>query len=127
MQVTFMTRLKVALIEELKKRGFEIGHTDVTGNKIEIAFRTVISDYAVTITDSETYLKLTGKVRKKIWQITGSRADLLKEEYKISGDENIRLMKRLDVTFSMKNIDKDATDALARDIIGSIVNLKIID
>lgn len=127
MQVTFMTRLITAMMEELKKRGFEIGHTDVSEDKIKVTFRTVDSDYAVTITDNGTYLNLTGKVRKKIWQITGSRTESLVKEYKVSDDEDIRLMKRLDVSFSMKNIDKNATKAIAKDIIGVIINSKIID
>jgi len=122
MQVTFMTRLIMAMKEVLQSKNFKIRHTDVTENEIKVTFQTDSSDYAVTITDNGTYLKLTGKVRKKIWQITGSRMEPLIKEYKVSDDEDIRLMKRLDVTFSMKNIDKNATKAIAKDIIGVVVN-----
>ncbi len=117
----------MAMIEVLQSKNFKIGHTDVSEDEIKVTFRTVDSDYAVTITDNGTYLNLTGKVRKKIWQITGSRTESLVKEYKVSDDEDIRLMKRLDVSFSMKNIDKNATKAIAKDIIGVIINSKIID
>ena len=138
MQVTFMTRLKVALIEELKKKGFEIGHTDVTEDEIKnLTFQNDDSDYNIAIftenKEQKEYLTVTGKVKKEYRRVAVTKEiEPLTRELKYGeritiertedGDLLFKLTKCLDSKFSMEGIDKDATKAIALDIIGSITN-----
>lgn len=138
MQVTFMVKLMVSLINELKAKGFEIDCTSVTEDEIEVlTFRNDKSEYNIAIsTENEKqgeYLKLTGKVREK-WRVTGEFqiepflkklrcGDRMDIECIEDGDHyTVKLTKCLDLKFSMGNVDKNATRGIALDIIGSIIN-----
>ena len=139
MQATFMVKLMVSLIDELKSKGFEICNTDVTEDKIEVlTFQNDDSDYNISIfTENEEqreYLKVAGKVKKEYRRVAvtkeiepltrelkyGERITIERTEY--AGDLLFKLTKCLDLKFSMEGIDKDATKAIALDIIGSITN-----
>ena len=127
----------VSLINELKAKGFEIDCTSVTEDQIEVlTFRNDKSEYNIAIsTENEKqgeYLKLTGKVREK-WRVTGEFqiepflkklrcGDRMDIECTEDGDLLVKLIKCLDSKFSMEGIDKDATRAIALDIIGVIIN-----
>ena len=137
MQVTFMVKLMVSLIDELKSKGFEIGKTSVTEDEIEVLiFQNDKSEYNIAISIENDklgeYLKLTGNVRGK-WRTTEeSQIEPLLKELKCGdriivdrtedGDLLVKLTKCLDSKFSMEGIDKDATRAIALDIIGVVVN-----
>jgi len=137
MQVTFMVKLIVSLINELKAKGFEIDRTSVTEDEIEVlTFRNDKSEYTISIFTGihkrEECLKLTGKVREK-WRVTGEfQIEPLTKELKYGdrmdiectedGDLLVKLTKCLDSKFSMEGIDKNATRAIALDIIGVVVN-----
>ena len=74
MQITFMIRLMVSLINELKSKGFEICRTDVTEKRIEVlSFQNEKSEYNVAISIENgkqgEYLKLTGSVKEN-WLAT---------------------------------------------------------
>ena len=138
MQVTFMVKLMVSLVNELESKGFEIDHTGVTEDKIEVlTFRNDNSEYSITIfTENEKYgeyLKITGKVKKEYRRVAVTKEiEPLTRELKYGeritiertedGDLLFKLVKCLDSKFSMEGIDKDATRAIALDIIGSITN-----
>ena len=69
MQITFMIRLIMSLVDELKSKGFEIGHTDVSEDELEVlTFHKANSDYSVGISlvngEQGECLELTGSVRK---------------------------------------------------------------
>lgn len=137
MQVTFMVKLMVSLINELKSKGFEIGNTSVTEDQIEVlTFRNDKSEYNIAIsTENEKqgeYLKLTGKVREK-WRVTGEFqiepflkklrcGDRMNIECTEDGDLLVKLTKCLDSKFSMEGVDKDVTRGIALDIIGVVTN-----
>lgn len=137
MQVTFMVKLMVSLINELKSKGFEICRTGVTEDKIEVlTFQNDKSEYNIAISveneKQREYLKVTGSVREK-WRATeesqiepllkklrcGDRINIERTE---DGDLLVKLSKCLDSKFSMEGIDKDATRGIALDILGSITN-----
>ena len=68
MQVTFMVKLMVSLVNELESKGFEIDNTSVTEDQIEVlTFQNDKSEYTIAIsTENEKYgeyLKITGKVK----------------------------------------------------------------
>lgn len=137
MQVTFMVKLMVSLINELKSKGFEIGNTSVTEDQIEVlTFRNDKSEYNIAIsTENEKqgeYLKLTGKVREK-WRVTGEFqiepflkklrcGDRMNIECTEDGDLLVKLTKCLDSKFSREGVDKDVTRGIALDIIGVVTN-----
>ena len=151
MQVTFMVKLMVSLVNELKSKGFEICRTDVTEKRIEVlSFQNEKSEYNVAISIENgkqgEYLKLTGNVKEN-WLATvdGNRmfwpssccheesqiepllkklrcGDRVNIECTEDGDLLVKITKSLDSKFSMENIDKDATRGIALDILGSIIN-----
>ena len=138
MQATFMVKLMVSLINELKSKGFEIGNTDVTEDEIkDLTFQNDDSGYSISISTGihkrEECLKLTGKVKKEYRRVAVTKEiEPLTRELKYGeritiertedGDLLFKLTKCLDSKFSMEGIDKDATKAIALDIIGSITN-----
>ena len=137
MQVTFMVKLMVSLINELKSKGFEICNTDVTEDEIkDLTFQNDNIDYSISIfTENEEqreYLKVAGGVKKEIRYDAGFQVEPLMKELKCDdriiirrtedGDLSINLRKLIDAKFSMEGINKDATKAIALDIIGSITN-----
>ena len=138
MQVTFMVKLMVSLVNELESKGFEIGNTSVTEDQIEVlTFQNDNSEYTVSISTGihkqEECLKLTGKVKKEYRRVAVTKEiEPLTRELKYGeritiertedGDLLFKLVKCLDSKFSMEGIDKDATRAIALDIIGSITN-----
>ena len=136
MQVTFMVKLMVVLIHELKAKGFEIDRTSVTEDEIEVLiFQNDKSEYNIAISIENDKLgeclKLTGGVREK-WRATeesqiepllkklrcGDRVNIERTE----DDLLVKLTKCLDSKFSMENIDKDSTRAIALDILGTIID-----
>lgn len=133
-----MVKLMVALVDELKSRGFEIGHTDVSEDELEIlTFQNGDNDYSVGIElingEQGEYLGLTGSVTKGKWWDTGFMIEPLLKELKSpndginikrteDGDVLVALTQFFDTDFSMKNVDKDATRAIAKDILGFIIN-----
>ena len=138
MQVTFMVKLMVSLVNELESKGFEIGNTSVTEDQIEVlTFQNDKSEYNIAISTGiskhEECLKLTGKVKKEYRRVAVTKEiEPLTRELKYGeritiertedGDLLFKLVKCLDSKFSMEGIDKDATRAIALDIIGSITN-----
>ena len=138
MQVTFMVKLMVSLVNELESKGFEIGNTSVTEDQIEVlTFQNDKSEYTIAISTGiskhEECLKLTGKVKKEYRRVAVTKEiEPLTRELKYGeritiertedGDLLFKLVKCLDSKFSMEGIDKDATRAIALDIIGSITN-----
>ena len=138
MQATFMVKLMVSLINELKSKGFEICNTDVTEDEIkDLTFQNDDSGYSISISTGihkrEECLKLTGKVKKEYRRVAVTKEiEPLTRELKYGeritiertedGDLLFKLTKCLDSKFSMEGIDKDATKAIALDIIGSITN-----
>ena len=138
MQVTFMVKLMVSLVNELESKGFEIGNTSVTEDQIEVlTFQNDNSEYTVSISTGihkqEECLKLTGKVKKEYRRVAVTKEiEPLTRELKYGeritieriedGDLLFKLVKCLDSKFSMEGIDKDATRGIALDIIGSIIN-----
>lgn len=137
MQVTFITRLIVAMVSELESKGFKIGSTDITENEIEVlVFSNNNSDYAVGVSlengEQGEYLELTGSVRRERWWDTGlveplltileSPNDGINIKRTKDGDVLVTLTKFFNAKLSMENIDKNATRAIALDILGSILN-----
>ena len=138
MQVTFMVKLMVSLINELKLKGFEIDHTGVTEDKIEVlTFRNDNSEYNIAIfTENEKYgeyLKITGKVKKEYRRVAENfKIEPLTKELRCDeriiiertedGDLLVKLTKCIDSKFSMEGVDKDATRGIALDIIGVVTN-----
>ena len=138
MQVTFMVKLMVSLVNELESKGFEIGNTSVTEDQIEVlTFQNDNSEYTVSISTGihkqEECLKLTGKVKKEYRRVAVTKEiEPLTRELKYGeritiertedGDLLFKLVKCLDSKFSMEGIDKNATRGIALDIIGSIIN-----
>lgn len=137
MQVTFMVKLMVSLINELKSKGFEICNTDVTEDEIkDLTFQNDDSGYSISIfkkTEQIEYLKVAGKVKKEYRRVAVTKEiEPLTRELKYGeritiertedGDLLFKLTKCLDSKFSMEGIDKDATRAIALDIIGVVVN-----
>lgn len=138
MQVTFMVKLMVSLINELESKGFEIGDTGVTENEIEVlTFQNDKSEYNIAISIENDklgeYLKLTGKVKKEYRRVAVTKEiEPLTRELKYGeritiertedGDLLFKLTKCLDSKFSMENIDKDSTRAIALDILGTIID-----
>ena len=138
MQVTFMVKLMVSLVNELESKGFEIDNTSVTEDQIEVlTFQNDKSEYTIAIsTENEKYgeyLKITGKVKKEYRRVAVTKEiEPLTRELKYGeritiertedGDLLFKLTKCLDSKFSMEGVDKDATRGIALDIIGSITN-----
>ena len=138
MQVTFMVKLMVSLINELKSKGFEIGDTGVTENEIEVlTFQNDNSEYTVSISTGihkqEECLKLTGKVKKEYRRVAENfNIEPLTKELRCDeriiiertedGDLLVKLTKCIDSEFSLEGVDKNATRGIALDIIGSITN-----
>lgn len=138
MQATFMVKLMVSLINELKSKGFEICNTDVTEDEIkDLTFQNDDSDYNISIfteiEEQREYLKVAGKVKKEYRRVAVTKEiEPLTRELKYGeritiertedGDLLFKLTKCLDSKFSMEGIDKDATRAIALDIIGVVVN-----
>ena len=137
MQVTFMVKLMVSLVNELESKGFEIDNTSVTEDQIEVlTFQNDKSEYTIAISTGiskhEECLKLTGSVNEN-WRVPGDFQiePLLKGlkcgermtiERTEDGDLLVKLTKCLESKFSMEGVDKDATRGIALDIIGSIIN-----
>ena len=137
MQVTFMVKLMVSLVNELESKGFEIDNTSVTEDQIEVlTFRNDKSEYTIAISTGiskhEECLKLTGSVNEN-WRVPGDfRIEPVLKGLKCGDRMNIRcvedgallikLVKCLDSKFSMEGVDKDATRGIALDIIGVVVN-----
>ena len=138
MQVTFMVKLMVSLINELESKGFEIDNTSVTEDQIEVlTFQNDKSEYTIAISTGiskhEECLKLTGKVKKEYRRVAVTKEiePLMRElkygeritiERTEDGDLLFKLVKCLDLKFPMEGIDKNATRGIALDIIGSITN-----
>jgi len=138
MQVTFMTRLIVALIEELQSKGFKIDLVELTEDKIEVLeFHNGDIGYNIHVSTEKgeqgEYLKISGVMikedRRRDWRDMGSLEEMVMNSIG-SGDKIaidyilnvVRSIKCLDSKFSMENIDKNATRAIALDVIGTIVN-----
>ena len=138
MQVTFMVKLMVSLVNELESKGFEIDNTSVTEDQIEVlTFQNDNSEYTVSISTGihkqEECLKLTGKVKKE-YRLYAERFKIepLMRELKCGermtiertedGDLLVKLTKCLESKFSMEGVDKDATRDIALDIIGVVTN-----
>ena len=138
MQVTFMVKLMVSLVNELESKGFEIGNTSVTEDQIEVlTFQNDNSEYTVSISTGihkqEECLKLTGKVKKEYRRVAVTKEiEPLTRELKYGeritiertedGDLSFKLTKCLESKFSLEGVDKNATRGIALDIIGSIIN-----
>ena len=138
MRVTFMVKLMVSLINELRSKGFEIGDTSVTEDQIEVlTFQNDKSEYTVSISTGihkqEECLKLTGKVKKEYRRVAVTKEiEPLTRELKYGeritiertedGDLLFKLTKCLDSKFSMEGVDKNATRGIALDIIGVVTN-----
>ena len=107
-------------------------------DQIEVlTFQNDKSEYTIAISTGiskhEECLKLTGKVKKEYRRVAVTKEiEPLTRELKYGeritiertedGDLLFKLVKCLDSKFSMEGIDKDATRAIALDIIGSITN-----
>lgn len=136
MKVTFMMKLAVALCDELKSKEFEIGYTDVTEKRIEaLTFQKDRYDYKVSIyierKECAEYLRIVGSVEKQLWCITGAQLEPLIDKLKygdkivIQGEGNDKFAKyshEYDIGYAMKNLDTNATVAIAKDIAGDIIN-----
>lgn len=127
----------VSLVDELKSKGFEICNTDVTEDEIkDLTFQNDDNDYNISIfteiEEQREYLTVAGGVKKEIRYDAGFQVEPLMKELECGeriiikrtedGDLSINLRKLIDAKFSMEGIDKDATKAIALDIIGSITN-----
>ena len=138
MQVTFMVKLMVSLVNELESKGFEIGNTSVTEDQIEVlTFQNDNSEYTVSISTGihkqEECLKLTGKVKKEYRRVAVTKEiEPLTRELKYGeritiertedGDLSFKLTKCLESKFSLEGVDKNATRGIALDIIGVVTN-----
>ena len=138
MQITFMVKLMVSLVNELESKGFEIDNTSVTEDQIEVlTFQNDNSEYTIAISTGiskhEECLKLTGKVKKEYRRVAVTKEiEPLTRELKYGeritieraedGDLLVKLTKCLDSKFSLEGVDKNATRGIALDIIGVVVN-----
>ena len=138
MQVTFMVKLMVSLVNELESKGFEIDNTSVTEDQIEVlTFQNDKSEYTIAIsTENEKYgeyLKITGKVKKEYRRVAVTKEiEPLTRELKYGeritiertedGDLSFKLTKCLESKFSLEGVDKNATRGIALDIIGVVTN-----
>ena len=138
MQVTFMVKLMVSLVNELESKGFEIDNTSVTEDQIEVlTFQNDNSEYTVSISTGihkqEECLKLTGKVKKEYRRVAVTKEiEPLTRELKYGeritiertedGDLSFKLTKCLESKFSLEGVDKNATRGIALDIIGVVTN-----
>lgn len=137
MQVTFIVKLAVALINELSSKGYEIGNTYVTESYIDVEFAKDLSNYKTSIDTANSargeYLKVTGTMCKENWCITeDSVVPVLKEcrtgdFVTIVPDEDggyfVEMTKNYNAEFNMEAVDKTALRAIALDILGGIIAL----
>ncbi len=136
MRVTYMMKLAVAICDELKAKEFEIGYTDVIEKKIEaLTFRKDKYDYKVAIYTERKggteYLRIVGSMEKQLWCITGAQLEPLLENLRygdkivIQGEGNDKFAKFIheyDIEYATVNLDKSASVAIAKDIVGDIIS-----
>ena len=136
MKVTFMMKLAVSIVGELQAKGFEISYTDVTENKINaLTFHKDGYDFKIAIfmerRDGVNYIKTIGSVEKQLWCISGAQLEPLLDKLKygdkitIKGEGNDKFAKyshEYDIEYNATNIDLEAVLAIAKDIVGDIIN-----
>lgn len=137
MQITFMTKLTVSLINELEEKGFKIGSADVNEDEITVLdFHKDNIEYNISISlvvgrVRGKYLKLTGFMKKRDQGDVGYQVEPILKEFKsgdrlsISYEEGngfvVVLTKCLDFEFAMGGTDKEAVMVIANDIVDVIV------
>ena len=136
MKVTFMMKLAVSIVGELQAKGFEISYTDVIENKINaLTFHKDGYDFKIAIfterRDGVNYIKTIGSVEKQLWCISGAQLEPLLDKLKygdkitIKGEGNDKFAKFIheyDIEYATSNIDMNAVVAIAKDIVGDIIN-----
>jgi hypothetical protein len=136
MKVTFMMKLAVSIVNELSAKDFKISYTDVIENKINaLTFHKDGYDFKIAIfterKDRIDYLKIIGSVDKQLWCITGAQLEPLLDKLRygdkitIQGEGNDKFAKyshEYDIEYNTSNIDKSAVAAIAKDIVGDIIN-----
>ena len=136
MKVTFMMKLAVSIVGELQAKGFEISYTDVIENKINaLTFHKDGYEFKIAIfterKDRIEYLKVIGDVDKQLWCITGAQLEPLLDKLRygdkiiIQGEGNDKIAKyshEYDIEYNTSNIDMNAVVAIAKDIVGDIIN-----
>lgn len=127
-----------SLVDELTLKGFKIDLVELTEDKIEVLeFHNGDIGYNIHVSteneEQREYLKVAGVMikedRRRDWRGMGSLEEMVMNSIG-SGDKItidyilnvVRSTKCLNTTFSMKNVDKNATVAIAKDILGSILN-----
>lgn len=136
MKVTYMMKLAVSIVGELQAKGFEISYTDVIENKINaLTFHKDGYEFKIAIfterKDRIEYLKVIGDVNKQLWCITGAQLEPLLDKLRygdkitIQGEGNDKIAKythEYDIEYNISNIDMNAVIAIAKDIVGDIIN-----
>ena len=136
MKVTFMMKLAVSIVGELQAKGFEISYTDVIENKINaLTFHKDGYEFKIAIfterRERVEYLKVIGDVDKQIWCITGAQIESMLDKLRygdkivIQGEGNDKFAKFIheyDIEYATSNIDMNAVVAIAKDIVGDIIN-----
>ena len=136
MKVTFMMKLAVSIVGELTEKDFKISYTDVTENKIDaLTFHKDGYGFKIAIfterRDGVNYIKTIGSVEKQFWCITGVQLSPLLDKLKygdkitIQGEGNdkfARYSHEYDIEYNATNIDLNAVMAIAKDIVGDIIN-----
>ena len=136
MKVTYMMKLAVSIVGELQAKGFEISYTDVIENKINaLTFHKDGYEFKIAIfterKDRIEYLKVIGDVDKQLWCITGAQLEPLLDKLRygdkitIQGEGNDKIAKyshEYDIEYNTSNIDMNAVVAIAKDIVGDIIN-----
>ena len=133
----WILKLIFSLVSELQSKGFEIDGLVSAKDRITVfEFYKDNIKYNISIDpvkeEQGEYLKLTGFMKKENVGIAECQVEPVVKELKPEDNLNVYykegngfsaiLTKNFNLKFSMEGIDKDATDALAKDIIGSIVN-----
>lgn len=136
MKVTFMMKLAVSIVDELSAKDFQIAYTDVIENKINaLTFHRDGYEFKIAVfterKDRVEYLKVIGSVDKQLWCITGAQLEPLLDKLRygdkitIQGEGNDKIAKyshEYDIEYATNNLDKSASVAIARDIVGDILS-----
>ena len=136
MKVTFMMKLAVSIVDELSAKDFQMTYTDVIENKINaLTFHKDGYEFKIAVfterKDRVEYLKVIGSVDKQLWCITGVQLSPLLDKLKygdkiiIQGEGNDKIAKyshEYDIEYNTSNIDMNAVVAIAKDIVGDIIN-----
>lgn len=135
-------KLMFSLVGELQSKGFEIDDLVSAKDRITVfEFYKGNTRYNISINPAKDeqgeYLKLTGFMKKEDIGNAECRVESLVKELKPEDNLNIYykednglsaiLTKNFDLKFPVEDTNKDATNALAKDIISVIINSKIID